>query len=725
MGDNKKPLVSVIMPIYNVEDYLAESLDSVLSQTLKEIEVICVNDGSTDSSPDILAEYAALDSRIVLIDKPNGGYGKAVNRGLDHARGDWIAILEPDDIIDAHMYEDLVALSRSFGEKVDSNTYVPADIVKGSYWLYFHFEGEDPYIRRPNLMNCMYQGVTDLDIYADPEVLKHHPSVWSAIYRREFLEEHNIRMIEPKGAGWADNPWFFDTMLRAKRIVWTPAAYYYYRQTNPNASSNLKDFHLPFDRLRDIRRIYEELGIKNEKLLLVLYMRSFSYIVSTLLEEFGFPENDPEMKGLIQEVFDSFDEKLLLKARNGISKRFKDYYRDFTGKTLAKVRPREACTKPRISFIVPMRGDRRGLWNTLLSITDQMYEDIEIICVDCCSPDRSLEIAESLSKVDKRVRVFSGADSVARGACLGLSHARGEYVHFIRPGVTVGVWSTVRDMVRGLDATHGEVDEVFFRPGFPASRIIPRGAKVEAVSFLNEGIESDAALATYPVVYTRLYRRGFLEEKGISWDDPLDEHGVGLCVKAAALAHMVAFIKTDAVGTGIRDSIDRSCIDDESGLIERALSKYEVMGRAAEQIGTAAAWRVARSMITCHMAVDIAKIGRYRSGEAYFEALRNVFETKYGLRDAPRSDYCNYLDVGVLEEAFAWDYEGYAKYLLSHQQQDLINLEGARDSLSYNLWRVHRSGSYLFGKKVGRIAKKVIPRDVRREYIYRNVQGEG
>lgn len=718
MDERKAPKVSVIMPIYNVEDYLAECLDSVLAQTLTDLEIICVNDGSTDSSPDILGEYAARDARIVRIDKENGGYGKAVNRGLDEARGEWIAIVEPDDIIDPHMYEDLTELGQP-----DKNG-TPADIVKGSYWLYFHFDGEAPYVNRPNLMNCMPQGVCEPKLDDSAEIMKHHPSIWSAIYRSDFIREQGIRMIEPKGAGWADNPWFFETMLTAKRIVWTPAPYYYYRQTNPNASSKLKDFHMPFDRLRDIRGIYDRLGITNEKLLIALYQRSFDYICTTLLEEFNFPENDPEMIALIREVFETFDEDLVLDEDNDILERRKNYYRDIMGLHLKKLARHEACEHPRISFIVPMHNDRRGLWDTMRTLTDQTYRNIEIICVDCSSPDRSLEIATDISRIDKRVTALSGATCIAEGCGMGLAHAKGDYVHFVRPGIMFNRWSTVRDIVEGMGKLGEDVDIVVFRKKFEPSRLIPKRQRIDAVPMITEGIESDVNLVTLPAMHTRLYRRAMLESAHIDWDDPVDEFGLGLCVQASAAAQTAGFVFGHQMREEMRQIIDRESIADEDGLIRQITAKYEAAAHAAEKTGTDLAWRLARGTIVYHMAFDIARIGQHRSGQRYFEELRRIFETEYGISSAPRSEYANYLDYGVLEEAFSLNYEDYAKYLMTRHQKDLINLTMNRDKLERKLDRIKQSGSYVLGKKMATFMKDAIPRSIRREFIYRNTKEE-
>ena len=100
-----KPLISIIIPIYNVEKYLPVCLDSILAQTYKNLEIILVDDGSPDGSGTICDEYASRDSRFVVVHQKNGGVSVARNTGLDHATGDYIGIVDPDDWIEPNMYE--------------------------------------------------------------------------------------------------------------------------------------------------------------------------------------------------------------------------------------------------------------------------------------------------------------------------------------------------------------------------------------------------------------------------------------------------------------------------------------------------------------------------------------------------------------------------------------------------------------------------------------------
>ena len=105
MEDTENPMVSVIIPVYNAEAYLEECLDSVVNQTLKNIEIICVNDGSTDNSLDILKEYQEKDDRVIIINQENQGAGVARNQGIKVAKGNYLSILDADDFFELNMLE--------------------------------------------------------------------------------------------------------------------------------------------------------------------------------------------------------------------------------------------------------------------------------------------------------------------------------------------------------------------------------------------------------------------------------------------------------------------------------------------------------------------------------------------------------------------------------------------------------------------------------------------
>ncbi len=311
--------ISVIVPVYNVDKYLYKCVSTILKQTLKEIEIICVNDGSTDSSLNILKDFKKEDERIIIIDKKNGGYGTACNKGLEAASGEYISIIESDDFIDEHMFENLYDIA------VNNN----ADIVKSAYYEYK--ESKDEEEESVNKINWSMQynmpnRVFTIDEY--PQFLYFHPSIWSCIYKTSFIKNNNIKFVEPKGAGWADNPFQVKTLCLADRICYTDRAYYYYRLTNDNSSSTVVNINNPFDRSREIHSFLEKNNINNENMLANLYKREFSYIdiVLSCITEDMFDYSYKKVKELISRMDKSiiyennyvndYERKLFCSAQN-------------------------------------------------------------------------------------------------------------------------------------------------------------------------------------------------------------------------------------------------------------------------------------------------------------------------------------------------------------------------------------------------------------------------
>lgn len=238
--------VSVILPIYNVSVYLRECLDSVVKQTLRDIEIICVNDGSTDNSLDIIKEYAAKDDRIIIIDGPNGGYGKAMNKGLDQATGEYIGIVEPDDFVALDMFEDLY--------KVASENDL--DFVKADFYRFGRNEKGDMDMKYVALDSTQTRYGEVLHPDQDPSLIRFVMNTWAGIYRRKFLNDYHIRHNETPGASYQDNGFFFQTTIYGKRAMIVNKPYYRNRRDNPNSSVASKEkvycSNVEYDFIRDI-----------------------------------------------------------------------------------------------------------------------------------------------------------------------------------------------------------------------------------------------------------------------------------------------------------------------------------------------------------------------------------------------------------------------------------------------------------------------------------------
>jgi glycosyltransferase involved in cell wall biosynthesis len=247
--------VSIIVPTYNVEMYLVECMESIVRQTLKDIEIICINDGSTDGSLEILKQYAARDERIRLVDKENGGYGLGMNIGLDMSTGEYIGIVEPDDFIPLNMYEDLYRIAAEND----------LDLVKADFYRFKRAENGSMELDYKHLSKNSGDYNVVFNPSEEPETLRYIMNTWSGIYRRSFINEHHIRHNETPGASFQDNGFYFQTFIYAKRGMIIDRPYYMNRRDNPNSSVYNKQkvycVNVEYDYIREIlqqnREIWE------------------------------------------------------------------------------------------------------------------------------------------------------------------------------------------------------------------------------------------------------------------------------------------------------------------------------------------------------------------------------------------------------------------------------------------------------------------------------------
>ncbi len=219
--------VSVVIPIYNSEKYLEKCLDSVKNQTLKEIQIICVNDGSTDKSLEIMENYAQNDSRFVIVNQENGGCGKAYNVGMKAAQGEYIGFVEPDDYINNDMYETLYNIAKS--KDLD---FVKSDFVE------FKSTGETNYRALTYSKEYYNKIICPKD---DINVFNFAMNTWTGLYKRNFIEQNKITYNETSGASFQDNGFWFKTFCFAEKIYFLDKAFYNYKTDNPDSSVNNPD----------------------------------------------------------------------------------------------------------------------------------------------------------------------------------------------------------------------------------------------------------------------------------------------------------------------------------------------------------------------------------------------------------------------------------------------------------------------------------------------------
>lgn len=270
MTKDKKIIISVLIPIYNAEKYLVQALESLKRQECSCLEFLCINDGSTDNSKTIIQNFLSKDERFKLVDKKNSGYGASMNLGIEAARGSYIAILEPDDYIEGQMFLELYHLAET--------TNFP-DVVKSSYWSINNKLSSVERFRCGFWKRIKHRGIP-FTIKDEPLLTRYHPSIWSAIYRKEFLQENNIRFKEIPGAGWVDNPFMMETLIKACSIVYTDNAYYCYRDSHDGSSTaNIADMRMPIDRWLEMTGIMNQNSSSiTEELWSIQAYKAFHYL---------------------------------------------------------------------------------------------------------------------------------------------------------------------------------------------------------------------------------------------------------------------------------------------------------------------------------------------------------------------------------------------------------------------------------------------------------------
>ena len=290
------PKISIIIPIYKVEKYLRFCLDSLCVQTLKDIEIICVNDGSPDNCGEILNEYQKKDKRFYILNQENLGSGPARNNGLDHAKGEFVGFVDPDDWVSPNYFE--ILYNRA--------TICSADISATANIIKVHkyqtkksvgFQSEKIIVSDQKRKNLIYRSGV----------------IWNKVFKKKLVDKYNIRFADTKSTG-QDNPFNIISLATANKIATTTMGTYFYRVRSESAinSRSLKDI--------GIVEIYNDIFSQIKKL--NLEENYFKIIKKRALKDFG---------NTYSKLHPKFREKLLAKlSQNMPSLRFDRSLRRFS-----------------------------------------------------------------------------------------------------------------------------------------------------------------------------------------------------------------------------------------------------------------------------------------------------------------------------------------------------------------------------------------------------------
>lgn len=229
---NNQPLISVIIPVYNVEQYLSQCLDSVTNQTYPNLEIICVNDASTDGSLEILNRFAENDQRVRVIEKQNEGVSRARNVGLETANGEYVLFVDADDWIDTDTCEK--ALSAMFDNESDVVmwAYVSEYVASNSPKIIFP---DNCVFERQEILNRLHRrfiGIVGEEL-EHPELADAICPVWGKLYKKSLIEQSGAAFIDLEEIGtYEDGMFNLETFFYANKVVYLNQCLYHYRRSN-------------------------------------------------------------------------------------------------------------------------------------------------------------------------------------------------------------------------------------------------------------------------------------------------------------------------------------------------------------------------------------------------------------------------------------------------------------------------------------------------------------
>lgn len=231
--------VSIVLISYNVSRYIRECMESIVNQTLKEIEIICVDACSTDGTREVIQEYIQRDSRIRLLDDTKKSCGYSYNLGIQQARGMYVGFLETDDYVRSDMFERLYDLAEENQLDYVKANHIPFVNVDDGYRYY---EEERIFAWNETLYNRV------IEPFYYPEIIGPDHCMWNGIYRADFLLQNGIRLNETQGPSYQDHGFQWQTICTAKKAMYIDEGLYFYRKDNEAASMKkasgiVKDFY--------------------------------------------------------------------------------------------------------------------------------------------------------------------------------------------------------------------------------------------------------------------------------------------------------------------------------------------------------------------------------------------------------------------------------------------------------------------------------------------------
>lgn len=415
--------ISVIIPCFNAELYIRQCVDSVLNQTMNDIEIICVDDGSTDNTVSILNEYAQRDCRVKVLCQKNEFAGIARNKGMEIATGEYLAFLDADD------YYACDGLEKAY--LVASANEV--DVLKLSSYLHDNKTGE--ITTNAHYSHERFAPKNEIVKFADaPEKLSSLADVaWNGLYKRSFIEDNNIKFNNLRCVN--DRSFFIKCILYAERVMVTDSYLTFYRRnlTDSLVSNRHKNFECQIASYKLISTICSDCGASliSDTHKRMLLQKELCQIFIWYEKFLNSGVNVFYVEEILRDFFSDFPISDV--GSNYISTfPYRHYFYRFSESKTIKWQPTPSVAAPLISVIVPVYNSVKYLSSCIESVLAQTFTQFELICIDDGSADASFAILECLANKDSRIRLLrqdhKGAGSARNYA---IEQAKGKYLAFL------------------------------------------------------------------------------------------------------------------------------------------------------------------------------------------------------------------------------------------------------------------------------------------------------
>lgn len=408
--------LSFIIPVYNQEIYIADFLDTLCNIHLENYEIICINDGSTDGTAEILNDYAQHNSKIKVYHIKNHGPGYARNLGIEYSCGEYITFCDSDDKINPEAYLKMYELSKKNKPDIIVSNYQEIFDSGKTLDKVYHFTNAEDY----------WELVSEIAVY-------------SKLYLKDFLDKNNIRF--PDSYQGEDRVFLAKIIVSKPHLEWIEDISYLYLRHENNINATLThsySYEYFEQRINCWMQFYSiceeqyetetEINIINGmKFIYTLWSKlklsekeNGLFLIQKLLKPFKNQKNDCKIFGL------QFEQFLNITSYQNFAE---SVIEERTGKKLSNHVP---ASLPQISIIMPMYNIGKYIEQSILSIIEQSFTDFELICIDDGSTDNTVEIVQEYMCIDKRITLLTqshGMAGVARN--LGMTKAKGQYYLFL------------------------------------------------------------------------------------------------------------------------------------------------------------------------------------------------------------------------------------------------------------------------------------------------------